>query len=485
MRERWKKLSVILGAAMLLVCQDGIQVRAEESTTREATKEQDTTTKEDKAKEQDTAAEEDKTKGEDTAAEDNSKEQDVTTEEDKAKEEDTMAEEDKAVKEQQEEKEQITTVYAKAEDLKWDENQKGLASFIIPNDKETASYKVDLWCDGEWLMTYTKNDYSNSEKGDIVDLFFFHFITKSGNYKFQVTTLDLQGNPQNQAYSEEKQYTLSEEQLPTPYDVSWKADGTFSCKRSDDAYFMQYAFEVYYPNGNCFAKFGSPVISNKTDTKEGISFDLNEYLKTAYEVTAEKDFRVKVQATSSDFEACRDSEWAEAVLGTDNKEPDQPDDTSSDSQQPAEESSPSQAVVETWKPTTPDELKRFAVYGKEKIEYTVDATNSYPVVIENAVQGEKCFEAFESVLEDWSIGRTYNIFPSGAEIYKMDSSARITLTVPRELQASGRLYKMICVTDSGRPLVLDNLDLSAGTVTFETDTFYAFALIYKDTTIIK
>lgn len=200
MRERWKKLSVILGAAMLLACQDGIQVRAEESTTREATKEQDTTTKEDKAKEQDTAAEEDKAKGEDTAAEDKAKEQDVTTEEDnskeqdvtteennskeqdttteedkakewdvtaeedKVKEEDTMAEEDKAVKEQQEEKEQITTVYAKAEDLKWDENQKGLASFKIPNDKETASYKVDLWCDGEWLMTYTKNDYSNREK---------------------------------------------------------------------------------------------------------------------------------------------------------------------------------------------------------------------------------------------------------------------------------------------------------------------------------
>ena len=39
---------------------------------------------------------------------------------------------------------------------------------------------------------------------------------------------------------------------------------------------------------------------------------------------------------------------------------------------------------------------------------------------------------------------------------------------------------MICVTEKGRPIILNDLDTNLQTITFETDTYYAFALIYKD-----
>lgn len=52
--------------------------------------------------------------------------------------------------------------------------------------------------------------------------------------------------------------------------------------------------------------------------------------------------------------------------------------------------------------------------------------------------------------------------------------------IAKELQAPNREYKMICVTKGGIPVILDDLDANPNTITFETDTYYAFALIYKD-----
>lgn len=142
-------------------------------------------------------------------------------------------------------------------------------------------------------------------------------------------------------------------------------------------------------------------------------------------------------------------------------------------------------VVPSWQPTTPDEKKRYSVVGKEKVEFVNDVTNAYPVKVINAMQGKLCFDSFEAVLGDYIIGRTYNIFPSGKQVYKMDSAATITITIPKTLQSKGREYKMICVTKSGLPIVLDDIDKNSDTITFTTDSYYAFALIYKDAVITE
>ena len=62
----------------------------------------------------------------------------------------------------------------------------------------------------------------------------------------------------------------------------------------------------------------------------------------------------------------------------------------------------------------------------------------------------------------------------------MEQAATITLTIPKTLQAAGREFKMICVTKGGLPIVLSDTDSNPNTITFTTDSYYAFALIYKD-----
>ena len=62
----------------------------------------------------------------------------------------------------------------------------------------------------------------------------------------------------------------------------------------------------------------------------------------------------------------------------------------------------------------------------------------------------------------------------------MPTAAKITLAIPKSLQSADREYKMICVTEKGLPIVLDDLDTNSDTITFSTDSYYAFALVYMD-----
>lgn len=138
-------------------------------------------------------------------------------------------------------------------------------------------------------------------------------------------------------------------------------------------------------------------------------------------------------------------------------------------------------AAQVWEPVTPDEIKRYAAYGRENVSFTTDAASGYSVSIYNAMQGKQCYDSFEAVLGDYTIGRTYNIYPSGKAAYKTDGKVRIALNIPTVMQKDGREFRMICVTEKGRPVVLTDLDSSPNTITFETDTYYAFALVYKDT----
>ncbi len=137
------------------------------------------------------------------------------------------------------------------------------------------------------------------------------------------------------------------------------------------------------------------------------------------------------------------------------------------------------AVIETWKPTTPDEIKRYSCMGKEAVRCTVSKDNDYPIEIENAMQGPMCFKSFEAVLGDYTIGRTYNIYPLTNARYSMDKEVELTIQIPSDLYKEGRQYKMICVTEGGKPYVYNDSDNSPGTITIKTDKFHAYALIYK------
>ena len=134
---------------------------------------------------------------------------------------------------------------------------------------------------------------------------------------------------------------------------------------------------------------------------------------------------------------------------------------------------------EPWVPQTPDEWKRYNCMGKEPVEYTMSKENSYFLVIENAIQGALCFDSFESVLEDYTIGRTYNIYRYPDKVYSMDEEVQFTIKIPEDIYAPDRKYKMICVTKDGIPIIYDDLDEDSKTITVKTNRFYAYALIYR------
>lgn len=135
---------------------------------------------------------------------------------------------------------------------------------------------------------------------------------------------------------------------------------------------------------------------------------------------------------------------------------------------------------EPWKPT-PEEVRLYEACGAEEPVFTESADNAYSVTVANSIQGFLCWNAFDSVRGDYTIGRTYNIYPTDlGKVYQMDSKARITLTIPETLRAENRSFQMLVVTEDGKPAVLKDLDSASDTITFETDAYYAFALVYKD-----
>lgn len=136
-------------------------------------------------------------------------------------------------------------------------------------------------------------------------------------------------------------------------------------------------------------------------------------------------------------------------------------------------------VVETWKPATPEEKKRYACMGKEPVKYTPSKDNTYQIAVENAMQGPMCFKSFEAVLGDYKIGRTYNIYSLSEDIYSMDKEIQFTIEIPSAIYKKDREYKMICVTKGGQPIIYKDLDNNPATITIKTNKFYAYALIYR------
>jgi hypothetical protein len=129
---------------------------------------------------------------------------------------------------------------------------------------------------------------------------------------------------------------------------------------------------------------------------------------------------------------------------------------------------------------TAEERVRMSYVGKEKINAILGIENKYGVIIQNSIQGPKCIDVFNFVKGDYTIGRTYNIFPNDEfGTHSKDTSAKITLTIPKDIYSPDRTYEMICVGENGVPYILEDLDDTPTTITFETSNFYAFALCYK------
>lgn len=110
--------------------------------------------------------------------------------------------------------------------------------------------------------------------------------------------------------------------------------------------------------------------------------------------------------------------------------------------------------------------------------YKIDAVS---VTTDQVVQGKRCREAFDSVLEDYQYIGMYNISfaHAGKPTEKLDHSVQLLFDIPAQYQKAGREFRMLRVYE-GQPQVLENLNDRGNKVQFETDCTAAYALVYKD-----
>lgn len=122
---------------------------------------------------------------------------------------------------------------------------------------------------------------------------------------------------------------------------------------------------------------------------------------------------------------------------------------------------------------------RVCRFAKGSGEYDMSVTTAM------AVQGEACIAAFNTVLEDYKLARTYNITftkPSGKNYETLNIPATLVFQIPQELQSPGRTFRMINVY-KGQPTVMEDTDASDTTLTFVSDKAGAYALVYKDVVV--
>lgn len=334
----------------------------------------------------------------------------------------------------------------KATDLEW--NEKGQGIFTNPNG--TCGVRVYVYCPDGSKKTFNPG---GTIGGGRITFDLYHYISEPGAYTFEVYLENNSGSSISER-SEEFTYVKPDTQFPTPV-VSVTKEGVVSCAlpESEGAEYVlgtDYGFSYKLMlNGR--------VVTPQIGTNES-TFDLGRWMRSG------GNYTVSACIISRNIAKYVDSKWTDPI-------PVDPD---------AQVSGQEEEEHTRWEPSE-EELKLYAVCGTEDIEFTADAGNTYEVTIENSIQGLMCYASFEAVLGDYTIGRTYNIYPSErGKVFQMEDKARITMTIPEALQADGRTFRMISVTEGGRPIVLEDLDSNAETITFETDTYYAFALVYRD-----
>lgn len=359
-----------------------------------------------------------------------------------------------------------------ATDLHWSE--RGQAVFTNPNS---------VACEATVKLTYPDGRVSDSiirpmsslRAGETCTLDYFHIMSTPGDYSFQVT-LTANGVSSGEALSDTFTYAVPDKKLPAPIVNSVTRDGiiTLSLPETDGE-----AYEIGTDYG-----FGYQLLRNGAGSGQGAR---DENILDFRSQVGRQDgvYSIKVRTVSRNINKYQDSDWSEPIpinppeqqSGSEDSDWSEPIPINPPEQQSSSEDS---REFKVWVPT-PEEMKLYDACGTDEVIYTESADNAYNVTIMNSIQGFLCWNSFDTVREDYTIGRTYNIYPTYlGKVYNMESKAKITLTIPEALRAENRSFRMIVVTEDGKAAVLKDLDSNPNTITFETDTYYAFALAYRD-----
>ena len=102
------------------------------------------------------------------------------------------------------------------------------------------------------------------------------------------------------------------------------------------------------------------------------------------------------------------------------------------------------------------------------------------------MQGPLCIAAMKNAMQqDEKIAYTYNIkYIAGGSVnrtvYQIDKPIEISMEMPKELLKEGRTFSILCVSENGITFRIPATVDKDGNLTFTTQYFYAYAIIYQD-----
>lgn len=360
-------------------------------------------------------------------------------------------------------------------DLKWNPDKPGSFSFNKNNSGNTKVCAY-IYKDNERQFAL----YSEGFNSDVIcNADISRYIEESGDYSFKIHVVDSNEEWFNEEhgvlsdYSDIFHYVKPEQKIESPV-IKWDENnyGILNWNFVDNA--------ECYIIGISDDNFQSEIVKGiiKYDISQD---DFSEFMKPGH------TYKARIKAYSENINLYTHSDYSESEEFYYPVTDDNGNNNGNNIQATVMNSSSNsysnneEFVQYFWQPTTEEEKIRYACFGKEKVEFTTPNNQPSNISIQNAMQGEKCFEVFQNVAGDYIIARTYNIYPLGSETnYTTNGKVTISLTVPEILQKENREFKMICVSQNGIPYIFEDKDKDPKTVTFSTDKFYAFALVYKD-----
>lgn len=116
-------------------------------------------------------------------------------------------------------------------------------------------------------------------------------------------------------------------------------------------------------------------------------------------------------------------------------------------------------------------------FSNPNMSYVVTGTRRY--------QGKACYQAFASVIADYTFATTFNIAVTSNDAVKTlvnntKTPYEYVLTIPKEFRQNGRGFRLLAIGKDAL-YTYDDVDNSAETITFSTDyPTTTYALVYKN-----
>lgn len=360
----------------------------------------------------------------------------------------------------------------KPTDLKWNPDKPGSFSFNKNNSPDTKVCAY-IYKDGKREFAHDAEGFYNV----ICNTDISYSIEESGDYMFRIHVLSDNSDMFDESkgvlsdYSDVFHYVKPEQKIESP-EIKWDLDNPGTVRWN----FVDHSSGYLVNISNDDFQSWTMVSGTNYDIPEE---DFSSVMEPG------KTYKVRIKVYSDNINLYTHSDYAvteeyyytgSGNFGNENNASDD-----SGNYVPNTYSASEEPVEVAWTPTTEEEKTRYLCYGKEKVEYTTKNDQLFDVNIQNAMQGKQCFEVFENAAGNYTIARTYNIYPLGSkEKYATEEKVTISLVVPETLRKQNREFKMICVSQDGIPFIFDDKDKDPDTITFSTDKFYAYALIYKD-----